>query len=121
MIDFRSLRDSGITWRFLAGHRESVVQREAGHEHISTTLGYAKEVQDRAGRYGEPFPTLPPSLVGQAVGQSGGGGEDPSRKLVGEAGIETTSLTRRFSRAIVRKPERSTRSPSHGGTGDHGA
>lgn len=64
MIDFRSLRDSGITWRFLAGHRESVVQREAGHEHISTTLGYAKEVQDRAGRYGAPFPELPADLCG---------------------------------------------------------
>ena len=59
MIDFRSIRDSGITWRFLAEHRAEVVQREAGHEHISTTLGYAKEVQDKRGRYGEPFPALP--------------------------------------------------------------
>lgn len=64
MIDFRSLRDSGITWRFLAGHRAEVVQREAGHEHISTTLGYAKEVQDRGGRYGTPFPALPQDLAG---------------------------------------------------------
>lgn len=64
MIDFRSLRDSGITWRFLAGERESVIQREAGHEHISTTLGYAKEVHDKRGRYGEPFPPLPAELVG---------------------------------------------------------
>jgi hypothetical protein len=62
-IDFRSLRDSGITWRFLAEHRAEVVQREAGHEHISTTLGYAKEVQDRRGRYGEPFPALPGDLT----------------------------------------------------------
>lgn len=63
MIDFRSIRDSGITWRFLAGERAEVVQREAGHEHISTTLGYAKEVQDRRGRYGQPFPTLPQALL----------------------------------------------------------
>jgi hypothetical protein len=35
-IDFRSIRDSGITWRFLAGHPAHVVQREAGHE-----AGYA--------------------------------------------------------------------------------
>jgi len=65
MIDFRSMRDSGITWRFLAGERADVVQRESGHEHISTTLGYAKEVQDRdrRGRYGEPFPPLPSSLL----------------------------------------------------------
>lgn len=64
-IDFRALRDTGITWRFLAEHRAEVVQREAGHEHISTTLGYAKEVQDRRGRYGAPFPELPPSLLGE--------------------------------------------------------
>lgn len=63
MIDFRSVRDSGITWRFLAGHRAEVVQRESGHEHISTTLGYAKEVQDRRGRYGTPFPPLPDDLA----------------------------------------------------------
>jgi hypothetical protein len=61
-IDFRSLRDSGITWRFLASERAEVVQREAGHEHLATTLGYAKEVQNRGGRYGVP-PSLhsPPS------------------------------------------------------------
>ena len=62
MIDFRSLRDSG-TWRFLAEHRAEVVQREAGREYISTTLGYAKEVQDRRGRYGTPFPALPSELT----------------------------------------------------------
>jgi integrase len=65
MIDFRSLRDSGITWRFLAGERGEVVQREAGHEQISTTLGYAKEVSSRGGRYGEPFPSLPDELIDQ--------------------------------------------------------
>ena len=40
---------SGRKRRFLAGERAEVVQREAGHEHISTTLGYPKEVQDRRG------------------------------------------------------------------------
>jgi len=39
---------------------------------------------------------------------------EPGMQMVGEAGIETTS--RRFSRAIVSKPERPSRSPSHGGT-----
>lgn len=67
MIDFRSLRDSGVTWRFLAGERAEIVQREAGHEHIATTLGYAKEVQNRGGRYGEPFPQLPTDLVEPAT------------------------------------------------------
>jgi hypothetical protein len=54
-LDFRSVRDSGITRRFLAEHRAEVVQREAGHEQIGTTLGYTKEVQDKRGRYSEPF------------------------------------------------------------------
>ena len=62
-IDFRSLRDSGISWRFLAEYRAEVIQRESGHEHIGTTLGYAKKVQDRRGRYGVPFPVLPNDLV----------------------------------------------------------
>lgn len=58
-IDFRSVRDTGITWRFLAGERSEVVQREAGHRELSTTLRYAKEVHNRQGRFGEPFPSLP--------------------------------------------------------------
>lgn len=62
-IDFRSIRDSGITWRFLNGERAEVVQREAGHEELVTTLGYAREVHDRRGRYGEPFPPLPAALL----------------------------------------------------------
>ncbi len=58
-IDFRTIRDTGITWRFLAGARAEHVQREAGHRELSTTLGYAKEVDNRGGRFGEPFPALP--------------------------------------------------------------
>jgi hypothetical protein len=64
-IDFRCvIRDSGITGRSLAHHKAEVVQREAGHEHIATTLGYAKEVENRQGRYGEPY--------GTGLGCSGG-------------------------------------------------
>ena len=63
-LDFRCvIRDSGITARFLADHKSEDVQRESGHEHISTTLGYAKEVKNRQGRYGDPFGALPAALV----------------------------------------------------------
>ena len=62
-IDFRSIRDTGITHRFLRGDRAEVVQRESGHEQIATTLAYAKEVHARGGRYGEPFPALPADLL----------------------------------------------------------
>ena len=99
MIDFRSLRDSGITWRFLKGERGEVIQREAGHEEITTTLGYAKEVQDRQGRYGDPFPALPDDLTGPSPpGSPRGPVTSPVTskpnlletcvELVGEAGFE---------------------------------
>ncbi len=70
-IDFRSIRDTGITLRFLAGERAEVVQREAGHEHIATTLGYAKEVSNKGARYGDAFPTLPTELGGASTGNGG--------------------------------------------------
>ncbi len=93
MIDFRSLRDTGITWRFLAGHRAEVVQRESGHEQISTTLGYAKEVSDRQGRFGEPFPALPddlggapkPATPGESIGRSHLG-DATSARVLGRSG-----------------------------------
>ena len=44
------------------------MQREAGHEMISQTLGYAKEVQDRGGRSGAPFPELPADLTDPSPG-----------------------------------------------------
>jgi hypothetical protein len=70
----RTVGDSGITWRFLAEHSAQVVQREAGHKHSSTTLGYAKEVQDKRGRHGAPFPTLPATLVESSRKSSDGEG-----------------------------------------------
>lgn len=54
-LDFRSVRDTGITLRFLAGDRAEVIQREAGHRHMATTLAYAKEVSNKGDRYGSPF------------------------------------------------------------------
>jgi hypothetical protein len=38
-INFRSTRDSGITWLALAGVDLAGMQRRAGHDEISTTLG----------------------------------------------------------------------------------
>ena len=68
MVDFRTTRDTGITLRFLANERAEVIQREAGHEQISTTLGYAKEVANRGGRYGDPFLTVPRELCARSTG-----------------------------------------------------
>lgn len=114
MIDFRSLRDSGITWRFLAGERSEVVQREAGHEHISTTLGYAKEVQDRQGRFGEPFPPLPAELIGGSDSQLSGppcGPLEPQGVdiMVEAPGIETAEPPRSKPKEVIsRLPDTSS-------------
>jgi integrase len=65
-INFRSWRDTGITWLALAGIDVAKMQRRAGHDTISTTLGYVKMAEDLTGSIGEPFPALPQALVGGA-------------------------------------------------------
>jgi integrase len=75
-VNFRSWRDTGITWLALAGVDVAKMQRRAGHDTISTTLGYVKIAEDLTGSIGAPFPPLPPSLVGASdggPGRSGGG------------------------------------------------
>jgi len=62
--NFRSWRDTGITWLALKGVDVAKIQRRAGHDEISTTLGYVKMAEDLTGSIGEPFPLLPASLVG---------------------------------------------------------
>lgn len=59
----RSWRDSGITWLALAGLDVAKIQRRAGHDHITTTIGYVKAAEDITGTIGQPFPPLPASLV----------------------------------------------------------
>ena len=66
-IDFRSWRDTGITWLALAGVDVAKMQRRCGHDEISTTLGYVKMAEDFSGSIGEPFPPLPKALVGDAA------------------------------------------------------
>lgn len=62
-VNFRSWRDTGVTWLALAGVGVDKMQRRAGHERIETTLGYVKMAEDLTGSIGEPFPPLPESLV----------------------------------------------------------
>jgi hypothetical protein len=44
------------------------MQRSAGHDSISTTLGYVKMAEDLTGSIGEPFPLLPAELVARREG-----------------------------------------------------
>lgn len=64
MVGFRSWRDTGITWLALAGVDVAKIQRRAGHDDVTTTMGYVKAAEDMSGTIGEPFPPLPPALVG---------------------------------------------------------
>ncbi len=75
-INFRSWRDTGITWLALAGIDVAKMQRRAGHDAISTTLGYVKMAEDLTGSIGEPFPALPPVLLDERRIDPGGGGSD---------------------------------------------
>lgn len=62
-IDFRSLRDSGITFLALSGVDVAKMQRRAGHDDPATTFGYVKLAEDLTGSIGEPFAPLPDALV----------------------------------------------------------
>ncbi|MGA7119696.1 MAG: site-specific integrase [Polyangiaceae bacterium] len=62
-VNFRTWRDTGITWLALAGVDVAKMQRRAGHDTISTTLGYVKVAEDLSGKIGEPFPPLPVALL----------------------------------------------------------
>jgi integrase len=62
-VGFRSWRDTGITWLALAGVDVAKMQRRAGHDHVTTTVGYVKVAEDVTGTIGAPCPALPASLV----------------------------------------------------------
>ena len=84
-INFRSCRDTGITWLAMAGVPIVAVQRRAGHEKIETSAGYCKIAEDHKGKLGVPFAPLPASLVGSvdcpSTVQTPGGKHETSKKL----------------------------------------
>jgi|SRR5579883_1306964 len=133
-VNFRSWRDTGITWLALAGVDIAKMQRRAGHDAISTTLGYVKMAEDLTSSIGDPFPPLPRALLEgtEAGGRSGGSssarrrpprrgrlGQDwaksenraeISAKMVGEAGFEpaTTSTQSSCTTGLCDSPKRRT-------------
>lgn len=67
-VGFRSFRDSGITWLAIEGVALAKMQRRAGHDHISTTLGYVKAAEDfSAEGIGVPFGPLPSAMLGSVT------------------------------------------------------
>ena len=62
-VGFRSFRDSGISWLAIEGVDLAKIQRRAGHDNISTTLGYVKAAEDFSrGGIGVPFGPLPEAM-----------------------------------------------------------
>lgn len=65
--NFRSWRDSGLTWLAMSGLGVDKIMRRAGHDVVQTTMGYVKQADDVGGELGEPFAALPPSLLAPTV------------------------------------------------------
>lgn len=66
MIGFRACRDTYATWSAIAGRAIATVSTRLGHEGLETTRGYFREVEDRPGLQGAPFPSLA-ALYGDGV------------------------------------------------------
>ncbi|MCL2725791.1 MAG: site-specific integrase [Polyangiaceae bacterium] len=92
--NFRSCRDSGITWLALAGVDVTKMMRRAGHDHVQTTMGYVKLAEDLQGDLGAPFGPLPTQLVkpNERIGPTIGPSALPTPKSpmipVPEEGVE---------------------------------
>jgi integrase len=84
-VNFRTWRDTGITWLALAGVDVAKMQRRAGHDTISTTLGYVKMAEDLTGSIGEPFPPLPAVLLAPPEGKGGRSSRAPRQKRRGRS------------------------------------
>jgi integrase len=61
--NFRSCRDTGITWLAMTGLGVDKMLRRAGHDDVNTTMGYVKLAEDLSGKLGTPFGPLPERLL----------------------------------------------------------
>lgn len=61
--NFRSWRDSGLTWLAMTALGVDKIMRRAGHDMVQTTMGYVKQAEDLTGDLGTPFAPLPDDLV----------------------------------------------------------
>ena len=61
--NFRSCRDSGITWLARSGLGVDKIMRRAGHDTYDTTMGHGKLAEDISGTLGAPLGPLQQSLI----------------------------------------------------------
>lgn len=120
-VNFRSWRDSGITWLAMTGLGVDKIMRRAGHDAVQTTLGYVKQAEDfTGGMLGQPFAPLPACLADPSAVEAGrsdltpsGGPKAVRRKELGT--IDHVDARRQSgpsapaSRAVDEHPSRAVR------------
>jgi hypothetical protein len=84
-LTFHDLRATGLTWMAIRGDDPLRIQQRAGHEDFKTTQGYIREAEAVREGFGEVFPVLPSSLLGDRESS-----EESSEVLQrrGSAGLE---------------------------------
>lgn len=88
-LTFYDLRATGITWEALAGTDPLKIMHRAGHLSFSTTQIYIRQAETIGISAGEPFPSLPASLLGAAHARDDGGGEPEAGSASGSGHAET--------------------------------
>jgi Phage integrase family len=90
-IRWHDLRASGLTWLAVEGRSPTEIRDIAGHTQTSMTDRYMRAAGVlRGGRFGEPFPPLPPSLFRRA-GEVVSSGSDQIRSTNKAAFLTTYS------------------------------
>ena len=63
-ITWHDLRATGATWMAVRGDDAHKIMQRCGHKSFSTTMLYVREGEAIREGFGEPFPVLPPVLLG---------------------------------------------------------
>lgn len=64
VLTFYDLRSTGSTWQAVRGDDALKIMERAGHKDMATTMMYVRTAQQLVDGFGEPFPELPPNLLG---------------------------------------------------------
>jgi integrase len=62
-LTFHDLRATGITWMAIRGDEPLHIMHRAGHEQMSTTMGYVREAESVEYLRSEVFPALPEAII----------------------------------------------------------
>ncbi len=73
-LTFHDLRATGITWCAARGDEPLRISQRAGHSDFQTTQIYIREAENLQSGFGEVFPPLPASMLGDGTPLAGGTG-----------------------------------------------